>query len=82
MSGLGKPVDHSQDGSVALRRGETHDEIQGYVGPGTVRDRQRLQKASRSLPRSLVLSTHCASNDECGDGRDHGGPPKALSHKS
>lgn len=81
MGGFGKPVDHSQDGSVALRWGETRDTIQGYVGPGMVRDRQWLNKTSPSLPGSLVLSTDRASGDKRCDIWNHSRPPKALSHK-
>jgi hypothetical protein len=43
VSGLGNPVNHSQDGSVALRWGETRenrDEIQGYVGQAVVAEDQ------------------------------------------
>ena len=39
-----------------------------------MRDRKRLLT-------SLILSTDSAGRDERGNVRDHGGPPKALSHK-
>jgi hypothetical protein len=54
---------NSQDGSVALRQGETREKIQGYMGPGMVRDRQWLEKIRRSLPRSLVLGADLANGD-------------------
>lgn len=65
-----------QDGGVDIKWGENHDKVQGFVIPGTVRDKQRLKDISRSLSRSLVLHT-----DEHGDVKNHGRPPKALSHK-
>ena len=81
MGGFGKPIHHNQDGGVAIRWGKTREIVQGEVGPGTLRDRQRLEEISRSLSRSHVLRTNRASGDEYGDIRDHGRPPKALSHK-
>ena len=35
---LGEPVDHGQDGGVALGRGEARDEVQGDVGPQSTGD--------------------------------------------
>ena len=35
----------------------------------------------RRLPSSLILRTNRACGDEHGDVRNHGRPPKALSHK-
>ena len=78
MSGIGKPIHYCQDGGVAIRWGDTHDKVQGYVRPWTVSDRQRLKETSRSLQRSLVLRTDCACGDEREDFRNHGKPPKAL----
>ncbi|KAM9559297.1 LOW QUALITY PROTEIN: telomere length regulation protein TEL2 homolog [Salvelinus alpinus] len=78
---LAQDRERRSDGGVAIRRGKTRDEVHGDVRPGTVGDRQRLEETSRSLPGSLVLCSNCASGDECGHVRDHGRPPKALSHK-
>ena len=46
-----------------------------------MRDRKWLKEASWSLPRSLILLTDSAGGDERVDVRDHGEPPKVLSHK-
>ena len=35
---LGEPIDHGQDGGVALGRGETRNEIQGHVRPWSTGD--------------------------------------------
>lgn len=51
------------------------------MGPGMVRNREWLKKASQILPQSLILSTHSAGDNEHGDVRDPGGPTKTLSYK-
>lgn len=61
---------------------ETYSTIQKFVGQGMVRNRQRLEETSGSLLSGLVLCTHRASRDECGDVRDHGGPAKASSERT
>ena len=34
LGGFGKPIHYGQDSSVAIRRGETRDKVQGGVRPG------------------------------------------------
>lgn len=79
---FGKPIQHSMDGVVALWRMETSDKVQGYMGPGAMRNREELKEASRSLQRSLVLCAHSAGGDECGDVLNLGGSPKMLADES
>jgi hypothetical protein len=43
VGGFGKLVHYCQDGGVAIRRGKTRDEVQEYVRPVAVRDRQWLK---------------------------------------
>ena len=81
MGGFGEPIHHGQDDIVSIRWGKTRDKVLGDVRPGTVGDRQRLEETSWSFPLSLVLCTNCARGDKCGHVRDHGRPPKVLSHK-
>ena len=38
VGGFGEPVYNREDGGVAPRWGETCDEVQGYVRPGTTGD--------------------------------------------
>ena len=81
MGGLGERVHSCQNDSVAIRQREPSDKVQRDMGPGTMRDKQGLKEARRSLPLSLVLSTHCARGDEGRDVRNHCGPPETLSEE-
>ena len=78
MSSFGKSIHNLKDGGVAIRQRETSDKVQEYIGAGAMRKREWLKEASQSLPQSLILSTHCARGDKCGDVRNHSGPPKTL----
>jgi len=51
---LTEPVYYHEDDRVAIRWGETHDKVQGDVGPGAMRHVERLKKTSRGLMRKLV----------------------------
>jgi hypothetical protein len=66
--------------AVLPSNGETHDKIQAYMGPGTVKDRQWFEMTSQSL-QSLVLCEDCAGNDKLCKIWNHSRPPKALSHE-
>ena len=75
MGGLGEPVDYRQNDSVAIRQREPSDKVQIYE----IRNNEEPVEARRSLPWSLVLSTHSACGDEGRDVKDHCGPPETLS---
>ena len=80
MGGFGKPIHHRKDGVAIIRR-DTSDKVQGYMGPGAMRNKGWLKEAGWSLLRSLILSTHHACGGECGEVRNHSGPPKMLSEE-
>jgi hypothetical protein len=63
LSGFREPI-HCKDDGVAIRWRKPSDKVQGDVGPGAMRNREWLKEASRSLPRSLILSTYHACSDE------------------
>ncbi len=78
MGPFWRTIHHRQNHGVASRWGKARDKIKGQVWPRARGDGQRLQQTNRRLVRSLILSTHRASQHKLSDILGHGWPPKSL----
>ena len=77
MCHLAEPVNHCENDRVPTRRGKTSD-VQGDVGPWTLRHRKGMQKPSRGSMRRLVLATDRTGIDVLASVLFQRGPPEAL----
>ena len=77
MNHLGKPVDHGQDGGVALGCRKARDEIQGNVRPWSTGNGKGSEQSSRGPMGSLASGAHVTSRHELSDVGLQGGPPEA-----
>ena len=74
---LREPVDHGQDGGVALGRRQARDEVQGDVGPWSTGDGEWPEQTSRGPMGCLAPSAHLASRHKLTDVGLQGGPPES-----
>jgi hypothetical protein len=74
VSHFGETVDDHEDGVAAVGEREFDDEIHRDVGPGTVRNVERLEKTERLMTRSLDTITSITSLDVVADVAANAGP--------
>lgn len=70
-------LEKRQDDHVALGGRWAHDDIYGYIGPGSTRDWERLKQARSGLMEGLVLGADGASPHKLQSIIVHSGTPKS-----